>query len=191
MRWFWIDRFLEFESGRRAVALKNVSFGEEHIPDYVPGYGVMAASLLIEGLAQTGGLLVGELNGFRERVILAKLGRVVFHGHAVPGDSLTYTAIVEDARAGGAFVAATAHVGQRLLAEAQIVFAHLDDRFSDVELFDPAEFLGILRSYGLYDVGRRSDGSPLEVPEHLLAAEQAMSAGASGPLGPVARTCRS
>ena len=176
MRWFWIDKFLEFESGRRAVALKNVSYGEEHVQDYVPGYGVMPASLLIEGLAQTGGLLVGELNGFRERVILAKLTRVVFHGHAVPGDALLYTAILEDAKAGGAFVAATAHVGPRLLAEAQIVFAHLDQRFSEVELFDPAEFLGILRTYGLYDVGRTADGLPLDVPAHLLAAEQAMAA---------------
>jgi 3-hydroxyacyl-[acyl-carrier-protein] dehydratase len=175
MRWFWIDKFVEFESGRRAVALKNVSYGEEQIPDYVPGYPVMASSLIIEGLAQTGGLLVGELNAFRERVVLAKLGKVVFHGHAVPGDTLTYTAEIEDAKAGGAFVSATAHVGQRLLVEAQIVFAHLDSRFPR-ELFEPAGFLGILRSYGLYDVGRKADGSPLEVPAHLLVAERAMAA---------------
>ena len=177
MRWFWIDRFVEFESGRRAVALKNVSYGEEQIPDYIPGYAVMPSSLLIEGLAQTGGLLVGELNGFRERVVLAKLGKVVFHGHPVPGDTLLYTAVLEDVKAGGAFVHATAHIGQRLLVEAQIVFAHLDHRFDGVALFDPAEFLGILRCYGLYDVGRKADGTPLEVPEHLLAAERAMSAG--------------
>lgn len=176
MRWFWIDKFVEFESGHRAVALKNVSFGEEQIPDYIPGFAVMPASLLIEGLAQTGGLLVGELNRFRERVVLAKLGKVVFHGHAVPGETLIYTAVLDDAKAGGAFVRATANVGHRLLVEAQIVFALLDNRFHGVELFDPAEFLGMLRSYGLYDVGRKTDGSPLDVPEHLLAAETAMAA---------------
>ena len=177
MRWFWIDKFVEFESGRRAVAIKNVSYAEEVIPDYVPGFVVMPASLIIEGLAQTGGILVGEINAFRERVVLAKLAKAVFHGPAHPGDTLTYTAEVEDCKAGGAIVQATAHVGQRLLVESQIVFAHLDHRFANVELFDPAEFLGILRSYGLYNVGKQSDGSPLRVPEHLLAAEQAMAAG--------------
>jgi 3-hydroxyacyl-[acyl-carrier-protein] dehydratase len=178
MRWFWIDRFTEFLSGRRAVAIKNVCYAEEEIPDYIPGYVVMPASLIIEGLAQTGGLLAGEASGFRERVILAKLGRVSFHGHAVPGDTLTYTAILEESKPGGAFVRATAHIGERLLAEAQIVFAHLDNRFAGVELFDSAEFLGILRSYGLYDIGQSADGSRLQPPRHLLDAEQLMAAGA-------------
>ena len=57
MRWIWIDRFVEFESGRRAVAIKNVSLAEEHLHDHFPGYPIMPNSLITEGLAQTGGLL--------------------------------------------------------------------------------------------------------------------------------------
>lgn len=178
MRWFWIDRFVTFESGHRAVAIKNVSFGEEQVPDYVWGQGLAPASLIIEGLAQTGGILAGEVNAFRERVVLAKLGRVTFYGHAVPGDTLTYTALLEDVKPTGAIVRTTAHVGQRLLVEACLLFAHLDARFAGVELFDPAEFLGLLRNYGLYDVGRKPDGSLLDIPPHLLLAEEAMAAGA-------------
>lgn len=174
MRWFWIDRFVEFESGRKAVAIKNISFAEEQIPDYIPAYPVMPSSLIIEGLAQTGGLLVGEHNGFRERVVLAKIGKAVFHQPAKPGDTLTYTAEVEDIRPNGAFVAATSHIGDQLQAEANIMFAHLDDRFDGVELFNPAEFIGMLRAFGLYRVGKNADGTPLTVPPHLLAAEQAM-----------------
>jgi 3-hydroxyacyl-[acyl-carrier-protein] dehydratase len=176
MRWFWIDRFLEFESGRRAVAIKNVSYAEEQIPDYAWPMPIMPGSLIIEGMAQTAGILVGEHGGFRERVILAKLGKVVFHRYATPGDRLIYTADLQSVKPKGAVVYCTAHVEKvetsGLMAEAEIVFAHLDDRFAGVQLFDPASFLGILRSYGLFEVGIRPDGSPIEVPAHLLDAER-------------------
>ena len=177
MRWFWIDRFLEFESGRRAVAVKNVSIAEEQISECALSMPVMPGSLIIEGLAQTGGLLVGEHGGFRERVVLAKLGKVVFHDCAHPGDRLIYETEIEDVKSTGAIVKATAHVEGRLVAEAHIVFAHLDGRFAGVELFDPAMFLGILRSYRLFEVGKQADGSPLQVPPHLLEAENQLCHG--------------
>ena len=59
MRWFWIDRFIEFEAAR-AKAIKNISLGEEHLHDHFPGYPVMPNTLIVEGMAQTGGLLVCE-----------------------------------------------------------------------------------------------------------------------------------
>ncbi len=175
MRWFWIDRFLEFESGRRAVAVKNVSLSEEYLSECALAMPLMPRSLILEGLAQTGGLLVGETSGFRDRVILAKFGRAVFHDYARPGDQLIYEAQVQDIKPSGSIVSTTARVAQRLLAEAQIVFAHLDDRFAGVELFDPAMFLGNLRSYGLFEVGKNADGSPLEVPPYMLAAENQLA----------------
>ena len=42
VRWFWIDRFVEFESGRRAVAEKAVTLAEEELDDYVPGFPVLS-----------------------------------------------------------------------------------------------------------------------------------------------------
>src|SRR5688500_9859559 len=68
MRWFWIDRFTEFERGRRAVSIKTVSMAEEQLDDYSPGFAFMPASLIIEGMAQTAGLLIGEMEGFSQRV---------------------------------------------------------------------------------------------------------------------------
>ena len=176
MRWFWIDRFVEFESGRRAVSLKAISLAEEQLDRYVPGYPVMPSSLIVEGLAQTGGLLVGEYNAFRERVVLAKVGKAVFHRPAVPGDVLRYTAEVEDIKPDAAIVRGTSHLGDTIQAEIELVFAHLDERFHGVEQFYPGEFLSMLRCFGLYDVGRGQDGQPLEVPPHLLEAERALLA---------------
>ena len=51
--------------------------------------------------------------------------------------------------------------------------SHLDDRFADVELFAPEQLLNILRCYRMYEVGRKADGTPLEVPPYLAGAENA------------------
>ena len=71
MRWIWIDRFVEFEPGKSATAVKNLTAAEDHYADHFPGFPVMPAALILEGLAQTGGILVGEANQFREKVVLA------------------------------------------------------------------------------------------------------------------------
>lgn len=170
MRWFWIDRFIEFESGRRAVAIKNVAMSEPQVDGYTDGFPTMPASLIVEGLAQTGGLLVGEQNEFRERVVLAKLGKARFHFQATPGDTLRYTAEVEVIKDDGAIVHGRSHVGDRLQADVELVFAYLDDRFPE-ELFTPADFLNMLRGFRLYDVGLDAAGNPLKIPQRLLDAE--------------------
>ena len=66
----------------------------------------MPNCLIIEGLAQTGGLLVGEYNQLREKVILAKIPRGRFHREARPGDTLVYTTTVEYIHKDGAMVTA-------------------------------------------------------------------------------------
>src|SRR5688572_32179164 len=90
MRWLWIDRFIAFERGKSARAVKNLSRAEDHFADHFPGYPVMPAALILEGLAQTGGILVGEANSFREKVVLAKVVKAVFHRDMLAGETLTY-----------------------------------------------------------------------------------------------------
>jgi 3-hydroxyacyl-[acyl-carrier-protein] dehydratase len=183
MRWFWIDRFTEFESGRCATAVKNVSLAEDYLHDHFAGQAVMPNTLIIEGLAQTGGLLVGEKNEFKERVVLAKLSSAKFSRPAFPGDQLTYRAVVEDIREDGALVHCTSHVGEQLQAEVEMFFAHLDAR-QDQSLFEPADFLAMLKMLRLYEVGKLADGRPLPVPAHLAAAEAAGAATSFLPRGP-------
>src|SRR5205085_521844 len=130
MRWIWIDRFLEFQSGRSARAVKNLSLAEDHFAQHWPGYPVMPAALVLEGLAQTGGILVGEANGFQEKVILAKVPRAVFHREMLAGEQLVYEAEVLHMRPEGAAVAGRVLVGGELTAEVEIFFAHLDQNRS-------------------------------------------------------------
>jgi 3-hydroxyacyl-[acyl-carrier-protein] dehydratase len=127
MRWIWIDKFLEFRSGEFARAIKNLTLAEEHLHDHFPGYPVMPASLIIEGLAQTGGILVGEAGGFAEKVILAKISRAEFNGVACAGDQLIYEVTLTDYRKEGAVVDAKVFLEGALFATAEIVFAHLDN----------------------------------------------------------------
>ena len=65
---------------------------EDVFNEHFPGYPIVPASLLLEGLAQTGGILVGEANDFREKVILAKIPKAQFHLDALAGQELVYEA---------------------------------------------------------------------------------------------------
>jgi 3-hydroxyacyl-[acyl-carrier-protein] dehydratase len=63
---------------------------------------------MIEGMAQTGGILLGEHFKFEYNVILAKVPKVTFHSWACPGDQLIYTADLQDAKPEGGSVTVTA-----------------------------------------------------------------------------------
>src|SRR5262249_17866824 len=104
MRWLWIDRFLEFRSGKSARAVKNLSLAADRFAGHFPGYRVMPGPLILEGLAQTAGILVGEANDFREKVVLAKVPWARFHRDALAGEQLVYEAEMLHLRPEGAAV---------------------------------------------------------------------------------------
>jgi len=135
MRWIWIDKFIEFESGRRAVAIKNVSLAEDHLHDHFPGYPVHPPTLMIEGMAQTGGILVGEAFDFREKVVLAKVSKAKFHRHVVPGDQIRLEAsVIGEVRPEGALIEGRITCNGNLVAEIQMMFAHLDQSRTPIEV---------------------------------------------------------
>lgn len=174
MRWFWFDRYTEFISGERATAIKCVTLAEDHLHDHFPSYPVMPNSLVVEGMAQVSGLMVGEAVEYTKRIVLAKLVKVVFHGVAIPGDMLTYRAKLEDMKEEGARVSTTSHIGDRPHAEAEIFFAKLDsDSIGGRDLFPPGKFLQWLKLVGMYEVGRKSDGSKLHMPPGLAKYDTA------------------
>jgi 3-hydroxyacyl-[acyl-carrier-protein] dehydratase len=140
MRWIWIDRFLEFNSGRSARAVKNLSLAEDHFADHFPGYPVMPGSLILEGLAQAGGILVGDANDFREKVVLAKVPWARFHREARAGEQLVYDVELLHLRPEGAAVQGRATSGDEVIAEAEIFFAHLDQSRSQ-QLFGDHNFV--------------------------------------------------
>src|SRR5271165_5514830 len=111
MRWIWIDKFVAFTSRESATAIKAVTLAEEHLHDLYPQYPIMPHSLIVEGMAQTAGILVGEARNFSEKVILAKVGRATFHRLVRPGDTLFYHARIIQLNDAGASIEGTVRVG--------------------------------------------------------------------------------
>ncbi|MGC4005323.1 MAG: hypothetical protein QM811_20250 [Pirellulales bacterium] len=100
--------------------------------------------------------------------MLGKLTKAKFHFAAVPGDTLIYRTEILAMHEDGAMVSATAHVGERLLCEAEISFAYLSGKLAQQPLFDQGDLLTWLRAVKLFDVGRTEDGQPLPIPAILV-----------------------
>ena len=126
MRWIWIDKFIEFHSGKNAVAVKNVTLAEEHLHDHFPGFPVMPECLMIEAMAQTAGILVGEAKKFQEKVILAKIKKCVFFDYVKPGDTLKIEAKIESIAPEAAGTTGKITRQDKLIAEIDLMFSHID-----------------------------------------------------------------
>tara|TARA_R110000782_G_scaffold57258_12_gene119670 strand:- start:5329 stop:5850 length:522 start_codon:yes stop_codon:yes gene_type:complete len=142
MRWMWIDRIVELVPRQRLVAIKQVSMAEEHLHDHFAASGsrpptpIMPASLIVEGMAQSAGVLVGHAEGFKEKVVLAKVSRAELDFDALPGDTLRYTAEIEQFSPVGASTKGTIELiswtaagpaEPRVLGRVDLIFSHLDN----------------------------------------------------------------
>lgn len=145
VRWLWIDRIVSLDPGQSLVAVKNVSYAEEHLQQHFapcPGLAampVMPGSLVIEGMAQTAGILVGHASAFEEKVVLAKITRAELHADASPGCTLRYTARITQRTAQGAATEGMVELRQPDAAEfdsigaINLVFSHLDRNAAGTE----------------------------------------------------------
>jgi 3-hydroxyacyl-[acyl-carrier-protein] dehydratase len=145
MRWMWIDRIVELTPRQRMVAIKNISLAEDHLHDHFgavsqgvagggrPAMPIMPASLIIEGMAQTAGILVGHAEAFQEKVILAKVGLAELDREATPGMTLRYTATIRQMDRQGAstegLVELIDHASGGLIepiGRIDLMFSHID-----------------------------------------------------------------
>jgi len=133
MRWIWIDKFVEFTPRTSATAVKNVSLAEEHLHDLYPAFPIVPHSLIVEGMAQTAGILVGEARNFEEKVILAKVGKATFHRLVRPGETIVFKATIEQLNEQGASIAGTVSAEGNLVAEIELMFSHIDQNLAGLE----------------------------------------------------------
>ncbi|TWT44856.1 3-hydroxyacyl-[acyl-carrier-protein] dehydratase FabZ [Phycisphaerae bacterium RAS1] len=152
MRWIWIDRFEQFEPGKRAVSVKNVTLAEDHLHDHFPDYPVMPASLMIEGMAQTAGILVGEARQFAEKVILAKVKQATFLSLVRPGEQIRYEATIEHLTDSAASTLGRITSGDQQVGQVDLVFSHIDQNMSGLEFPEEnfvftEEFMSLLKMY--------------------------------------------
>jgi 3-hydroxyacyl-[acyl-carrier-protein] dehydratase len=117
-----VDRVLELEPKRRIVALKNVTINEEFFQGHFPGHPVMPGVLVVEAMAQAGGILMLHDIPPAERrlVYFTGIERARFRRPVVPGDQVRLEVEVLRLREAHVKIGGKAFVEGKLAAEATI-----------------------------------------------------------------------
>jgi len=121
-----VDRVLDVVAGKSIVAVKNVTMNEAHFQGHFPGHPVMPGVLILEALAQAGGLLAYETASGEERLAILYLVGVEesrFRQIVRPGDQLMLRAELVSHRRNIWRFASVAEVDGKVVAEAQILMA--------------------------------------------------------------------
>jgi beta-hydroxyacyl-ACP dehydratase FabZ len=119
-----IDRIVRFVPGEEIVALKNVTMNELFFQGHFPAKPVMPGVLIIEALAQAGGILAAEIRGPEKQgeiIYFMGMDAVRFRKPVVPGDQLVLEARVLKMRSRVAKMAGRALVDGQLVAEAELM----------------------------------------------------------------------
>ena len=119
-----IDRIVRFVPGEEIVALKNVTMNEPFFQGHFPVKPVMPGVLIIEALAQAGGILASEIRGSQKQgeiIYFMGMDGVRFRKPVVPGDQLMLEARVLKMRSRVAKMAGRALVDGQLVAEAELM----------------------------------------------------------------------
>ncbi len=124
-----VDEVLELEENKRIVAVKHVLASEPYFAGHFPGAPVMPGVLIVEAMAQAGALLLLREVPDRESklVFFAGIDRARFRQPVFPGDDLRLELTVLSRRVNIAKMDGKAYVGDKLVAEAQLL-AMLVDR---------------------------------------------------------------
>ena len=122
-----VDRIIEIEPPTRAVGIKNVTINEPCFQGHFPSYPVMPGVLIVEAMAQVGGVAVLAADEYKDKLALfAGIDNVRFKRQVKPGDTLRIEVEVQKIRRGLGMGAGTATVNGDLACKGDIMFALVD-----------------------------------------------------------------
>ncbi len=117
-----IDRVLDIQRQKSITAIKNVTINEPFFAGHFPGMPIMPGVLIVEAMAQAGGVLL--LTEFEDRdeklVLFTGIERAKFRRPVVPGDQLRIEVLVKVWRGTAGRMEGKAYVGEKLAAEATV-----------------------------------------------------------------------
>ena len=119
-----IDRIIELEPMKYAVGIKNISINEDQFRGHFPGHPIMPGVLILEAMAQVGGLLV--LNSLDDpekySTYFLKIDNVKFRQKVVPGDTLIFRVeLMAPIRRGISTMKGYIFVGEKIVCEAEFM----------------------------------------------------------------------
>lgn len=97
MKFSLVDRIVDFETGTRLIAIKNLSLAEEYLADHFPGFPVMPGVLMLEAMTQAGAWLIRLSEDFQHSIVTLRESKNVKYTNFVePGQTLMLTCEVLD-----------------------------------------------------------------------------------------------
>jgi len=121
-----VDRIIEFVKGEKIIALKNVTINEPFFMGHFPGTPIMPGVLIVEAMAQAGGILYLASNQEKrpgELVYFMGMDKVKFRKPVIPGDQLIFEIKIINIRLKAVKMAGIATVDGILVAEAELLAA--------------------------------------------------------------------
>lgn len=135
-----VDRILEIEPGKRAVGLKNVTINEDYFNGHFPAQAIMPGVLIIEAMAQVGGVLMLSVPEFRNMIpVIARVDNVRFKRPVVPGDALITEVNLVYFRNMVGKVTLVGRVEGDIVAEAEMHFKLIPPRTPNAEILASAD----------------------------------------------------
>jgi 3-hydroxymyristoyl/3-hydroxydecanoyl-(acyl carrier protein) dehydratase len=133
MRFLMIDTIIEWQIGEKAGAVKNISLSEDFFDDHFPRMPVMPGVLILEGMAQLGGILLEETlkekKGMERKALMTIIDKTKFREISKPGDQLFYETQILNYNEFGGRIGAQAYKAGSLIVSTKFTFVF--DRIHD------------------------------------------------------------
>jgi 3-hydroxyacyl-[acyl-carrier-protein] dehydratase len=122
-----VDRIIDYVPGESAVGIKNVTFNEPQFQGHFPGRPIMPGVLIVEAMAQVGGVVLTQLPFVNGLCLFAGIDKVRFRRPVVPGDQLVMTTrLLVIKRQRFSKMQARAEVDGQLVCEGELMFSVVD-----------------------------------------------------------------
>ncbi|MBD0267775.1 MAG: 3-hydroxyacyl-ACP dehydratase FabZ [Cyanobacteria bacterium Co-bin8] len=122
-----VDRIIDYVPGQRAVGIKNVTFNEPQFQGHFPGRPIMPGVLIVEAMAQVGGIVLTQIPGVNGLCVFAGIDKVRFRRPVVPGDQLIMTVeLLAIKRLKFGKMQGRAEVDGQLVCEGELMFSVVD-----------------------------------------------------------------
>jgi 3-hydroxyacyl-[acyl-carrier-protein] dehydratase len=125
-----VDRIIDLQPKEKAVGIKNVTINEPFFQGHFPNYPIMPGVLIVEAMAQVGGILALHAGSKKHTVYFMSIEKAKFRKPVVPGDQLRFEVNILQQRNSVWKFSGEAYVEDKLVAEAEFTAMVVEEGFT-------------------------------------------------------------